>query len=138
MRHDACVPFLQWALPRLGLRWEGFRRVRAQVCKRIAERMRERGLADLVEYRALLEREPAEWTVLDDLCRVTISRFWRDRAVWDALHESVLPALVAAVVCRGSSSLRAWCAGCASGEEPYSLLLLWRFGGVETKSLSLD
>jgi hypothetical protein len=29
-----CVVFLQWALPRLGLRWQGFRKVRRQVCRR--------------------------------------------------------------------------------------------------------
>jgi chemotaxis protein methyltransferase CheR len=40
VKDTECVGFLQWALPRLGLRWRGFRRVRGQVCKRIDWRMR--------------------------------------------------------------------------------------------------
>ena len=41
MREDECAAFLQWALPRLRLRWAGFRKVRSQVCKRLQRRMDE-------------------------------------------------------------------------------------------------
>jgi chemotaxis protein methyltransferase CheR len=122
-----CVVFLRWALPRLGMRWPGFRRVRRQVCKRIGRRIRELALRDAEAYRAYLESVPEEWTRLDSLCRITISRLYRDRAVFDHLGEAVLPALAAAAVARGESTLRCWSAGCASGEEPYSLVLLWAF-----------
>ncbi len=119
-----CVAFLQWALPRLRLRWPGFRRVRRQVCRRVAARVRELGLVDLDAYRTLLEARPAEWDELDRLCRITISRFHRDRAVWEALAGEVLPAL--------GPSPRAWSAGCASGEEPYTLALLGELRIVAT------
>jgi chemotaxis protein methyltransferase CheR len=109
------VEFLQWALPRLGLRWQGFRRVRRQVCRRISRRIAELGLGGVDAYRAYLEAEAEEWDSLAGLCRVTISRFWRDRAVFEALRNEVLPQL--------GSHVRAWSAGCASGEEPYSLVL---------------
>ena len=122
-----CVELLRLALPRLGLRWEGFRRVRGQVCKRIERRRRELGLDDLAAYRAFLESSPEEWGVLDGLCRVTISRFRRDRAVWDALEQEVLPALATGALAAGRRTLRAWSVGCASGEEAYSLTLSWRF-----------
>ena len=55
MKDADCTEFLQWALPRLGLRWPGFRRVRGQVCKRLRRRIAELGLRELVAYRALLE-----------------------------------------------------------------------------------
>jgi len=119
-----CVAFLQWALPRLRLRWAGFRRPRRQVCRRVAARLRELGLPDLASYRGCLESQPAEWEVLDRLCRVTISRFYRDRAVWEALAGEVLPAL--------GPEPRAWSAGCASGEEPYTLALLGELHVVAT------
>ena len=119
-----CVAFLQWALPRLRLRWPGFRRVRRQVCRRVAGRVRELGLPDLGSYRALLEARPAEWDELDRLCRITISRFYRDRAVWEVLARDVLPAL--------GPRPRAWSAGCASGEEPYTLALLGELRVVAT------
>jgi chemotaxis protein methyltransferase CheR len=99
----------------MGMRWRGFRRVRGQVCKRIVRRFRELGLESFDAYRIWLEAHEEEWRALDGLCRVTITRFWRDRAVFDALRDEVLPALAA--------PLRALSLGCASGEEPYSVAL---------------
>lgn len=75
MKDTECVEFLQWALPRLHMRWQGFRKVRGQVCKRIGRRIRELNLGEGADYRTYLESHPAEWSVLDDLCRITISRF---------------------------------------------------------------
>jgi chemotaxis protein methyltransferase CheR len=121
-----CVAFLQWALPRLGLHWPGFRKVRRQVCKRIARRIAELGLSDPADYRARLEADRAEWQALAGLCIVSISRFYRDREVFDCLGAAVLPALAKAARERGSQRLECWSAGCASGEEPYTLAIQWR------------
>lgn len=139
MQDTECVALLRWALPRLGLRWPGFRRVHRQVCKRIARRIKELGLADIAAYRAHLERVPEEWPRLDALCRITISRVYRDRAVFDHLGEAVLPALAAAALARQDPTLRCWSAGCGSGEEPYSLALLWALRvGPTFPGLSLE
>jgi chemotaxis protein methyltransferase CheR len=121
----ACVAFLQWALPRLHLRWAGYRKVRRQVCRRLARRLAELGLPDLDAYRARLEADPGEWAALAALTPITISRFARDRAVFDALEREVVPALARAAREAGRERLRAWSAGCASGEEAYTLALLW-------------
>lgn len=126
MKDPECVEFLQWALPRLHRRWEGFRKVRGQVCKRVQGRLAEQGLADLGAYRALLERTPDEWLMLDSFCPITISCFYRDKAVFDFLAGTLLPALARAAGARGASALRALSLGCASGEEPYTLALMWR------------
>jgi chemotaxis protein methyltransferase CheR len=120
-----CVAFLQWALPRLGLRWSGYRKVRAQACKRVARRMRQLGLPDAAAYRARLEADAAEWQALAALCPIPISRFYRDREVFDCLGAEVLPALARAALARGASQLECWSAGCASGEEAYTLALQW-------------
>lgn len=127
-RDTECLELLRWALPRLGLRWLGFRKVRAQVCKRIARRARELGLDGIAAYREALERDPSEWAVLEAACRVTISRFHRDRRVFEELRKEVLPALIASARARGASKIACWSAGCASGEEPYTLALLHRYG----------
>jgi chemotaxis protein methyltransferase CheR len=116
------VELLRCALPRLGLRWEGFRRVRRQVCRRISRRLAELGLADTAAYRRHLEAHPEEWSVLETFCRIPISRFHRDRAVFEALRRVVLPTLVERAELRGERRLRAWSAGCASGEEAWTLL----------------
>ena len=118
--------FLQWALPQLHLRWPGFRKVRRQVCRRIDRRIRELGLADLDAYEDYLKAHVDEWAHLDSLCRVTISRFSRDRGVFATLADAVVPELVRGVRARGGGTLRAWSAGCASGEEPYTLAILWQ------------
>ena len=128
MTDAECVTFLQWSLPRLDLRWQGFRNVRGQVCKRIGRRMVELGLTEIGDYRARLEADPVEWSALDSLCGITISRFYRDRAVWDALRDEVLPALAQGAIEAGEEELRFWSIGCASGEEPYTLSIVWTLG----------
>lgn len=120
-----CTAFLQWCLPRLRLRWAGFRKVRQQVCKRLSRRMNELGLSNLSEYQDYLKEHPVEWRVLDSFCRITISRFYRDQAVFDALRSALLPSLAAQALSAGSSELRCWSAGCCSGEEAYTLRILW-------------
>ena len=130
MNDTECVGFLQWALPRLGMRWAGFRRVRGQVCKRLARRLSLVGLRSLADYRALLEADPAEWSQIDGLCRISISRFYRDRGVWWDLQHRLLPSLAAQALARGETRLRIWSAGCASGEEPYTLALMFALGAV--------
>jgi chemotaxis protein methyltransferase CheR len=120
-----CVALLRFALPRLRLRYEGFRRVRRQVCRRIARRLRELDLAGADAYRGRLEADPAEWSRLDAMCRISISRCFRDRSVFAALGARVLPALAARARAARRRTLRAWCAGCASGEEAWSLAALW-------------
>ncbi len=126
MRDPDGVRFLQWCLPRLRLRWPGFRKVRRQVYKRIDRRLAELGLADVSAYRSRLERDDAEWAVLDALCRIPISRFYRDRAVFQFLEREVLPRLAERAAARGEGSLYCWSIGCAAGEEPYTLAILWR------------
>lgn len=117
--------FLQWGLPRLKLRWAGFRKVRRQVYKRIGRRLRQLGLPSLEAYRSYLETHPDEWGALDTLCWISISRFYRDRDVFQRLEEEVLPQLANMAWARGDSELRCWSAGCAGGEEPYTLAILW-------------
>ena len=125
MTRADCTAFLQWALPRLHLRWHGFRRNQRQVCRRIDQRRAALGLADVAAYRSLLEASPDEWRVLDELCRVTISRFARDRAVWTELVADVLPRLAREASVAGRTSVRAWSAGCGAGEEPFTLAIAW-------------
>jgi len=127
MTDSDCIGFLQAELPRLRLRWPGFRKVRRLVCKRLARRLRELNLPDVAAYRAFLDGYTGEWAILDGYCRIPISRFYRDREVFEQLEHVVLPALAAATVAAGRSELACWSACCASGEEAYTLAILWRF-----------
>jgi chemotaxis protein methyltransferase CheR len=119
-----CTAFLQWALPRLNLRWPGFRKVHRQVCKRLKRRMSDLQLTDFAAYRTRLEADPSEWQILDQSCHITISRFFRDRGVFEALRKRVLVD-IAARAKRERREARAWSAGCAAGEEAYTVKILW-------------
>lgn len=126
MQDLECTEFLQWCLPVLRLRWPGFRKVRKQVCKRLGRRIGELGLSGPVDYRGYLEGNHEEWQLLDSLCRVPISRFYRDRRVFDVLRSEILPSLAKRAWMDCEKEVRCWSAGCASGEEPYTLQILWK------------
>lgn len=112
------VPFLQWALPRLGYRWKGFRKPRGQVLKRIRGRMQDLGLSGgYAAYRAYLEEHSEEWEMLDRLCDVTISKFFRDRKLWD----DILYRLIGE---RAPGPVSVWSAGCCNGEEAFSVSVI--------------
>ena len=108
------------------MRWEGFRKVRAQVCKKIARRMNQLHIKSVVDYCEFLETHPEEWDWLDALSLVTVSRFYRDKAVFAFLENDILPTLANQVNNQGRNLLRVWSVGCCSGEEPYTMALIWK------------
>jgi len=67
----------------------------------------------------------------DRLMTVSISRFFRDKKLWDHLLVEILPRLVR----QNSETISVWSAGCASGEEVYSLKILWDVFELSNKRL---
>jgi chemotaxis protein methyltransferase CheR len=106
--------------------------------------LQELRLADCRAYREYLEAHPAEWAALDGFCHIPVSRFLRERAVFDRLGTEIMPALAAAATARRATQLQCWSAGCASGEEPYSLTMIWelmlarRYPGLTLRVLATD
>jgi chemotaxis methyl-accepting protein methylase len=88
--------------------------------RKLALRLEGLGLREWEGYAALVEADPVERQELAGLLGVTISRFWRNYSLWEYLAAHVLPGLCEA----GARAF--WSCGCAGGEEPYSLALLWR------------
>ena len=122
---QACVHFLKWALPKRNMRWAGFKKVRGQVCSRINKRLKELDLEDYNTYKAYLKDHQKEWEVFDQMTHITISKFFRDYESWKHLGQEILPAL-AQKAFEEKRNLRCWSAVCASGEEPYTLAILWK------------
>lgn len=125
MTDSDCIAFLQEVLPQLGLHWPGYRKVRKLVCKRLGRRLRETGIAGLEAYRTYLQNHPEEWPMLEEFCRIPISCFYRDRGVFEQLEREILPELAARALSQSDGELSCWSACCASGEEPYTLAILW-------------
>lgn len=144
MNDSEVTAFLQWALPRLHRRWAGYRKVRGLVAKRIRRRLHALGLADLDAYRRQLASDADEWRRLDTLLGIPISRLYRDRAEFDAIAHDVLPALARAARAGGRTAIDCFSAGCASGEEPYTLAILGRlrlapqFPGLALRIVATD
>lgn len=144
MKDAEYVDFLQAHLPRLQLRWAGYRKVRKQVIKRIKRRIKELDLRDPQAYFMYLEQSPEEWSVVDRFCRISISRFYRDRGVFDTLGASVFPMLIDLACSSGEEELRGWSIGCASGEEVYTLKILYtlliqpEYPGINLSLLGTD
>ena len=113
--------FWEWCLPQLGLAWHGYRRIHRRIQRRIDHRLAETAIPNLSAYRSIVTADPAELDCLDQLLRVTISRFFRDLGVFEELAMGVLPYLTMLA----PEQIRCWSAGCASGEEAYSLRILW-------------
>jgi len=113
--------FLKTTLPHLGLRWRRFRSKSSR--KRIIGRLHELGLQSFSQYQSYILEEEEERRFLTGLLTVTISRFWRNAKLFQALENTWLPIVLGRMP--KHEPLKIWSAGCASGEEPYSILILW-------------
>jgi chemotaxis methyl-accepting protein methylase len=88
--------------------------------RRLAVRMRACGAHTFGAYAEVLDAVPAEYDRLLDALTVNVTRFFRNPETWALLGRRVVPELWAR-----PGRVRVWSAGCASGEEPYSLALLF-------------
>jgi chemotaxis methyl-accepting protein methylase len=89
--------------------------------RRIAVRMRAHNVTSYEEYLAILDRTPDELQKLSDALTINVTKFFRNIELWQRLREDVLPPLWE----NGGKPVRVWSAGCASGEEPYTLAMLF-------------
>jgi len=111
--------FLKEATALLGLQWRPFHR--KGIKRKVERRVADIGLSDFEEYLLKVKKDSEEQLFLSKILTVTISRFFRDKEVFHTLSQSIVPDLPR----EDRRELRIWCIGCASGEEPYSLALLW-------------
>ncbi len=91
---------------------------------RLKERLREKQLASLGEYYAILLKDKEELKVMLDSVTTNLTRFFRNQPHFDALEHYVLPAVLKTKKEQGDTKIRVWSAGCSTGEEPYTLAML--------------
>ncbi|SEG98273.1 two-component system, chemotaxis family, CheB/CheR fusion protein [Nonomuraea solani] len=103
-----------------GFDFTGYKR--NTLVRRIARRLESLKLRDYGEYRDLLELEPEEFTRLFDSLLINVTSFFRDAAAWQRLRETVIPALLDQKP--ADQPLRVWSAGCATGEEAYTVAMV--------------
>jgi chemotaxis protein methyltransferase CheR len=92
--------------------------------RRIAVRMHARKIPTYHRYILLLNSDPEEYKELLNDLTINVTQFFRDPEVFHLLEEEFLPLLIYSKVKSGRRVIRLWSAGCASGEEPYSLAII--------------
>ena len=104
-----------------GLDFRGYKRTSLR--RRITLRMEAVGAEDFGAYQAHLEVHPGEFEDLLNTVLINVTSFFRDSEAWEVLRTEVVPQIVAESDC--SRPIRIWSIGCASGEEPYSIAMLF-------------
>ena len=97
--------------------------------RRIAVRMRARGMHSYADYAALLLGDAQEYQKLRDAVTINVSKFYRNPEVWQVVDQQLLPQLFA-----GRQQVKIWSAGCAGGEEPDTLAMMLREYAARTGS----
>ena len=102
-----------------GFDFTGYKR--SSLARRIRKRMHEVGASDYVEYRDRLETSAEEFGHLFNTILINVTGFFRDSETWTFLQREVMSELLADI--DPAREIRVWSAGCASGEEAYSLAI---------------
>jgi two-component system CheB/CheR fusion protein len=121
MAQDGTLDILLDYLKRTrGFDFAGYKRPSLE--RRIAKRMQEIGVESHTAYLDYLEVHPDEFVFLLNTILINVTGFFRDPATWEFLRDEVVPKLCEAIGETGP--IRVWCAGCASGEETYTLAIV--------------
>ena len=95
---------------------------RAGLLRRLTKRMRMVGIDDVPSYITHLETNPEEFVKLLDTLLINVTAFFRDDLPWEYLSSDVLPRLSERRAT--AEPIRVWCAGCATGQEAYTLAMV--------------
>jgi PAS domain S-box-containing protein len=95
---------------------------RSSLRRRIEKRMQALDVTGFEHYRALLEANPTELALLFNAILINVSAFFRDPPVWTFLDDQVIPRVLD--VRPATSPIRIWSAGCAAGQEPYTIAMV--------------
>ena len=113
--------FIKEAASLLNLQWRRFRR--GGIRRKIERRITELSLPSFENYLFKIKSDPEEKSHLSQILTVTITRFFRDKKVFGTLENSIIPSILEH---KRVGDFKIWSIGCANGEEPYSLSMLWK------------
>ncbi|MFE0132586.1 CheR family methyltransferase [Streptomyces sp. NPDC059037] len=104
-----------------GFDFTGYKR--STLGRRIRKRMVDVGVQGYADYRDLLETDADEFRALFNTILINVTSVFRDPDSWALLRRDVLPRLLADIA--SHAEIRVWSAGCSSGEEAYSLAMMF-------------
>jgi two-component system, chemotaxis family, CheB/CheR fusion protein len=94
----------------------------ASLARRVRKRMDSVGVDGLARYQDYLEVHPDEFASLFNTILINVTSFFRDPAAWDVVRQLALPHILSSKA--PGESIRVWSAGCATGEEAYTLAMI--------------
>ena len=97
---------------------------RNTLCRRIERRMGIHQITRMAAYVRFLQENSQELNLLFKELLIGVTNFFRDPAAWEQLREQAIPALLASR--SPGHALRAWVPGCSTGEEAYSLAIVFK------------
>ena len=95
---------------------------RPSLMRRIQKRMQSVGIDGFADYVDFLEVHPDEFAQLFNNILINVTGFFRDESAWDLMRDTVIPMAIGEP--SATHAVRVWSAGCASGEEPYTVAML--------------
>jgi two-component system, chemotaxis family, CheB/CheR fusion protein len=119
-RDTSLDDLLEFVKASRGFDFTGYKR--ASVERRVRKRMGELDIDELDAYIEYLELNGDEFVELFNTLLINVTSFFRDPDIWSHLADDVLPQLLAGAA--PDRPLRVWCAGCASGEEAYTVAMV--------------
>ena len=105
-----------------GFDFTGYKR--PSLLRRISKRMDEARVASFPEYREFLEQHPDEFVELFNTILINVTSFFRDEVAWDYLRKEIVPRIVESQD-GVDGNIRLWSTGCATGEEAYTLAMIF-------------
>src|SRR5882672_864494 len=115
-KFEALLQFLQ---QQRGFDFTGYKR--PSLMRRVERRMQVAGVEGFDSYIDYLEVHPEEFAQLFNTILINVTAFFRDESPWDYLRKETIPQLLAAKAAH--EQVRIWSAGCASGQEAYSIAI---------------
>ncbi|OBB65733.1 MULTISPECIES: CheR family methyltransferase [unclassified Mycobacterium] len=117
---EAFEALLRYMRDSRGFDFTGYKR--ASLMRRVRHRMDQAGYTSFEEYLDFLQASSDEFAALFNTILINVTAFFRDADAWEYISSEVIPRMLAE---RGPADpIRVWSAGCASGEEPYTLAML--------------
>ena len=95
---------------------------RSSLMRRTLVRMQNIGVSGFANYQDYLQVDPEEFTRLFNTILINVTEFFRDPPAWEYVADDVLPGLIGPP--EATNQIRVWSAGCASGEEAYTIAML--------------
>lgn len=98
--------------------------------RRVAVRLHSLGLNTYTQYANYLDAHPEEYQKLLSTLTINVTQFFRDPTVYAVIRDTIVPEVLEQKKARKQRLIRVWSAGCATGEEPYSLAMAF-LDGIE-------